>query len=91
MFRSSSSEVFSKIGALQTRSKPTGEQQAQTQHICSATLLKSPMRMDTPPKICSISASAERPPPGEYLWGTASACQKNFKRLKVLKVFIYSC
>ena len=44
-----------------------------------ATLLKSHSRTDTPPK--NRSTSAEHLPPGEHLWGTASACQKNFKRL----------
>ena len=46
-----------------------------------ATLLKSHPRRETPPKI--RSTSAEPPPPGKHFWETASACQKNFKRLKL--------
>ena len=53
--------------------------EAQPQQIRFATLLKSHPRTGTPSKI--RSTSAEHPSPGEHIWGTASACQKNFKRL----------
>ena len=55
--------------------------EAQPQQSRFATLLKSHPRTVTPPKI--RSTFAEHPPPGEHLWGTASACQKNFKRLEL--------
>ena len=51
------------------------------QQSCFATLLKLYPRTDMPLKV--YSTSAENPPPKEYLWATASACQKNFKRLKL--------
>ena len=44
-------------------------------------LLKSHPRTDRPPKI--RSTSTEYPSLGEHLWGTASACQKKFKRLNL--------
>ena len=56
--------------------------EAQPRQSRLAALLKSHPRTDMPPKI--RSTSAERPPPGEHFWGTASACQKNFKRLEYL-------
>ena len=55
--------------------------EARSQQSRFATLLKSHPGTDTPPNI--RSTSAEYPTPGEHLWGTASACQKNFKRLKL--------
>ena len=55
--------------------------EARRQQSRFATLLKSHPHTDMRPKICSTSA--EHPPLGEHLWGTASACQKNFKRLKL--------
>ena len=54
--------------------------EVQPQQSRFATLLKSDQRTEMPPKI--RSTSAEYPPPGEHLWGTASACQKNLKRLE---------
>ena len=51
-----------------------------SQQSCSATLLKSHPCTDMPQKIYSTPAEH---PPGEHLWKTASACQKNFKRLKL--------
>ena len=58
----------------------------QSQQSRLATLLKSHPRTDTPPKI--PSTSAEQPPPGEHLWGTASACQKNFKKLRLKSFYL---
>ena len=55
--------------------------EARSQQSHFATLLKSHLHIDTPPKIGSTSA--EHPRLGEHPWGTASACQKNFKRLKL--------
>ena len=46
-----------------------------------ATLLKSHPRTDRPSKI--RSTSTEHPPLGEHLRGTASACQKKFKRFNL--------
>ena len=46
-----------------------------------ATLLKSHPRTDTSLK--THSASTEHPSLGEYLRGTASACQKKFSRLNL--------
>ena len=84
LFRSSPPEVFCKKDALQTRSKPTGEQQCRsaisTKLLCSFIKITHP-HTDTHPKI--RSTLAEHPPPGEHLWGTASAYQKNFKRVKL--------
>ena len=57
--------------------------EARSQQNRLATLLKSHPRTDTLPKICSISI--EHPSPGVHLCGTAFACQKNFKRLKIIK------
>ena len=45
----------------------------QTRDLDKAALLKSHPRTDTLPK--NRSASVENPPPGEHLWGTASACK----------------
>ena len=53
------------------------EGRSQKSHF--ATSLKSHPRTNTPPEI--LSTSAEHPPPREHSWGTAPACQKNFKRL----------
>ena len=61
----------------------------QKRDLNKAALLKSHPRTDMSPK--TRNTSAERPPPEEHLWGTASTCQKNFKRLNLQKVFIYSC
>ena len=55
--------------------------EAQPQQSRFATLLKSHQRTDLTQKICSISA--EHPPPTERIWGTAFACQKNFKTLEL--------
>ena len=55
--------------------------EARSQQSRSATLLKLHQRTDTPLKI--RSTSAKHPPLGEHIWGTACACQKNFKRLKL--------
>ena len=57
--------------------------EASTQQNRFATLLKSHPRTETPQKICSTSA--EHPSPGEHFWGTASACQNNFKYLNYEK------
>ena len=46
-----------------------------------AILLKSHRRTDTLPKM--LSTSTEHLPQGKHLWWTASARQKNFKRLKL--------
>ena len=48
-------------------------------------LLKSHPCIDAPPQI--RSTSAEHPPPGKCLWGTAFACQIEFKKIlfKVVK------
>ena len=54
--------------------------EARSQQSHFVTLLKSRPCTDSPPKICGTSP--EHPPLEEHLWGTASACQKNFKRLK---------
>ena len=88
LFRGSPLEVFSKKDAPETWSKPTGEQQCR-----SAISNKSALQLNwnhthaqIHPKI--RSTCAEHPPPGEHLWGTASACKKNFKRRKLQKVFI---
>ena len=54
---------------------------AQSQQSCFATLLKSHPHTDMSLKI--RSTSAEHPSPGEHLWGTASACQKNFEILEL--------
>ena len=91
MFRSSPSEVLSEnvLGKHEANSLENNNAVVRIQQIRSATLLMSPLRMDTLPKICG--RSAEHLPLGEHLGGAASACQKNFKRLKLLKVFIYSC
>ena len=62
-------------------SEKNNNAQARSQQSHFATLLKSHPRTDTPPKI--RSTSAEHLPLGEHLWGTASACQKTFKRLKL--------
>ena len=51
--------------------------EAQSQQSRFATLLKFLPRRDKPPNI--RSRSAKHSPPGEHLWGTVSACQKNFK------------
>ena len=55
--------------------------EARSQQSRLTALLKSHPRTDTPPK--NRSTSAEHPPPEEHLWGTASACQKNFKKRKL--------
>ena len=91
MFRSSPSEEFSENVLCKHEANPLENNNAELriQQICSVTLLISYLRMEMLPKICS--RSAEHLPPGQHLWGAASACQKNFKRLKLLKVFIYSC
>ena len=47
--------------------------EAQSQQRRFATLIKSHPHTDTSAKI--RSTSAEHPPPGEYLWGIAPACQ----------------
>ena len=60
--------------------------EVQSQQSRFATLSKSHPRTDTFPKICS--ASAEHPPPGEHLWGTASACQKYVKDLNCEMFFL---
>ena len=78
--------MCSKLGANQLENSNA---ELRIQQICSATLLISYMRKNMLPKICS--RSAEHLPPGKHLWGAASACQKNFRRLKLLKNFIYSC
>ena len=80
LFRSSPPEVFSKKYALQTLSKPAGEQQCWSA-ISTKPLHKSHPRPDVPPKI--RSTPAEHPPPGEHFWETAFVCQNNFKRLKL--------
>ena len=54
--------------------------EARSQQSRFATLLKPHPRTDTPPKI--RSTSADHLPPGVNLWGTASACQNNFKIMK---------
>ena len=51
--------------------------EARSQENRFAILLKSHAHTDTPPKI--RSTPVEHPLPGEHLWGTFSACQKNFK------------
>ena len=74
-------------GALQERcSANMKETHRRTMQKCNlnnlslfATLLKSHPYTDTLPKICSTST--EHPPLGEYLQGTASTGQKNFKIL----------
>ena len=43
--------------------------EAQPRQSRFATLLKSHPRTETPPQI--RSTSAEHPPPGEHIWGTA--------------------
>ena len=63
--------------------------EVQPQQRRFATLLKSHPHTDRPAKICSTST--EQPSSGEYLWGTASGCQKSFKILESQKCFIYSC
>ena len=59
----------------------TKNAEAQSQQSHFATLLKSDPHTDTHRK--THSTSAEHPPRGEYLWGSASACQEKFKRLKL--------
>ena len=54
------------------------EARSQQNHF---TTLKSHPRTYALPKISSTST--EHPPLGEHLWGTATAFQKNFKRLKL--------
>ena len=61
--------------------KESNNAEARSHQSRFETLLKSHPRTDAPPKI--HSTSAEHPPSGEHLWGTASACQKNFKILKL--------
>ena len=55
--------------------------EVQFQQSCFLTLLKSHPDADTAPKICSTTT--EHPLLGEHLGKTASACQKNFKRLNL--------
>ena len=82
MLRSIASEVLSKKDALQTWSKKEkNNAEARSQQNRLTTLLKSHPCADASPKI--HSTSAEHLPPGEHLCETASACQKNFKRLKL--------
>ena len=71
--------MFSKEDASRHEANPQENKnaEAQFQQSCFPTLLKSHPFTDTPQKI--RSTSTEHPPPGEHLWGTASACQKNFK------------
>ena len=61
--------------------------EARSQQIRFVTLLKSHSRADTPPKIHSIFI--EHPPLGKQIWGTASACQTNFKRLNPNKAGLF--
>ena len=90
LFRSSVPEVFFKKDALQTWKslQKNNNVEAWYQQSHFATLLKPHLRTDTPLK--THSTSAEESSLGEYLWGTASACQQNFKRIKLQFVFIYS-
>ena len=55
--------------------------EARSQQCRFATLLKSHPRTGRALQIHIIAA--EHPPPGEHLCGTACACQKNFKRIKL--------
>ena len=82
-------------GILQERcssnmKKPTEEQQ------CGSVISTKPLCnfIETTPThryaFENHSTSAEESSLGEYLWGTASACQQNFKRIKLQFVFIYS-
>ena len=82
--------MFSKEDAPRHEANPQeyNNAKARSQQSRFATLLKLHPRTNMPPKI--RSTSAEHPPPGKHLWGTSSTCQENFKRLKLLKVFIYS-
>ena len=57
----------------------------QSQQSRFATLSKSHPHTDTHPKTHSISV--KHPPPGEYPWQTAFACQNNFKKLNKLISF----
>ena len=44
----------------------------------------TPMHRQGPKNLQHICRTT---PPGEHLWGTASAWKKNFKRLKLLKLY----
>ena len=55
--------------------------EVQCQQSCFGTLMKSHPHMGAPLKI--HSTPTEHPPTGEHLWGTASVCQNNFKRLEL--------
>ena len=61
-----------------TNPQESNNAEARSQQSHFAILLKSHLRTDTPKK--TRRTSAEHPPPGEHLWGTASTCQKNFKK-----------
>ena len=89
-FRSSPPELFSKEDAPRHEANPQeyNNAEARSQQSRFATLLKLHALTNMPPKI--RSTSAEHPPPGKHVWGTSSTYQENFKRLKLLKVFIYS-
>ena len=69
----------------EANSQENNNLEGQPQQNRFGTLLKLHPCTDTPPKIRSIFT--EHPPPGEHLWGTASVCKKNFKRLDFLKSF----
>ena len=69
--------MFSKEDASRNEENPqeNTNTEARSQQSCFATLLKSHPWTDPPPEI--PSTSAEHSPPGEHLWRTDSACQKN--------------
>ena len=70
-----------KVFFLPNTSKRTGEQPRRSQKTHFATLLKLHPHTDVSTRI--HSTSAEHLSLGEHLWGTASVCQKSFKRLKL--------
>ena len=65
----------------EANSQEKNNTEVRSQQSRFATLLKSQPYIDTLPKI--RSTSSEHSPPEKHLWGTASACQKNFKRFKL--------
>ena len=90
MFTSSLPEVSSKKDTPKHETNPKENNNAEVRSKQSRfASLKPHSRTDVPPRICS--APTEHRSAGEHLWGTASVCQKSFKRLKLSDVVIYSC
>ena len=88
MFRSCPPEVFSRNILCQHKANPQehNHPEVQSQKSCFATLLKSHLRTDAPPKI--HSTHAEHPPPGEKLWGLLLYVKRVLKDLNIKSYYL---